>query len=328
MKKKNRNKSLLFINVLLALTFFFALTITLVGAQQIENSKGKLIAQRKITTEKKTITKIRPGDVYPGDAAVAGYYEEISVFVGPKVRSYQVKDKKRTYIFSEVEGYLPGQPHGYFRVLDYHGYGRDQEDKRDHLIFAAKMAMPACKNPVKPDCGNPLRKAGEFIALFMAESGFAMYNPVGGHGSGELSYLFADVPEQDITDIDGDGNLDIKAFVRLKDTPKRLPVPITRVMAIYQYIEHDKNCGCSKFVRVKGRVYEKVYMEHASKMKEEKKIVAWLAAVECTENPELIKIALDEFMNLPSLDQKEKQVILEMLINNGFRGLKINHKTP
>jgi hypothetical protein len=297
-------------------------------AEKKDTIRGTQTTEKKITAENKVIRKIRLGDVYPGDAAIAGY-EEISVFVGPKVRSYQVKDKSnRTYIFSEVAGHWPGDNYGYFRVLYYYGYGREEENKRGHLIFAARTPMPACKDQVKAECGNPLRDAGGYIALFMYGSEFAIYHPLVNHGSGGLSYLYAYVPEQEIRDIDGDGNLDIKAFVWLKDTPKRLSVPITQVMAIYQYIEHDKNCGCSKFVKVKGRAYEKVYMEYANKMKEEKKIVAWLAAVECTENPNLIRTALDEFRNLSSLDHKEKQVILEMLINNGFEGLKINKRNP
>jgi hypothetical protein len=325
MKKKNRTVPLIF----LFLTLFSTITLTLTEAQKTESVKGAQVVQRKVAPEKTSVQKIRPGDVYPGDAAVAGY-EEISSFSGTEVRSYRVKDKSgRTYIFSEVEGYLPGQTHGYFRALDYYGYGRGQENKREHLIFAARTPMPACKYPVKAECGNPLREAGGYIFLFFMGFGdfFAAYNPVSNYGSGELSYLQEYVPEQDIIDIDGDGNLEIKAFMTLRDI-KRISVPITRVMAIYQYIEHDKNCGCSKFVKVKGRAYEKVYMEYANEMKLEKKMIAWLAAVECTENPDLIRTALDEFMNLPSPDQKEKQIILEMLINNGYGGLKIHKKNP
>jgi len=325
--KENRIIPLIFTVVLLVLILSFTPTSALMGAEKKETIRGTQTTEKKITPEKKVIHKTHPGDVYPGDAAAAGY-EETSVF-GPRVRSYQVKDKfNRTYIFSEVRGHWPGDNYGYFRVLYYYGYGRDEEEKRDHLIFASKTPMPACKDPVKAECGNPLRDAGGYIALFMYGSQFAMYHPVVNYGSGGLSYLDAYVPEQDITDIDGNGNLDIKAFVRLKDTPIRLSVPITQVMAIYQYIEYDRNCGCSKFVKVKGRAYEKVYMEYVNKMKQEKKIIAWLAAVECTENPDLIRTAVDEFMNLPSMDQKEKQVILEMLINNGFGGLKINKKNP
>ena len=322
MKKKIR--VVLFIVVILLSSI---LIFNLAYSQQTKRAKETPISQKKIKPEKKTMPKIRPGDVYSGDAGIAGY-EETSVF-GPRVRSYQVKDKSnRTYIFSEVRGHWPGDNYGYFRVLYYYGYGRDEEEKRDHLIFASRTPMPACKDPVKAECGNPLRDAGGYIALFMYGSQFAIYHPVVNYGSGGLSYLDAYVPEQEITDIDGDGNLEIKAFITLKGIPLKLSIPITQVMAIYQYIEYDRNCGCSKFVKVKGRAYEKVYMEYASRMKEEKKIVAWLAAVECTENPDLIRPALEEFVNFPSPDQKEKQVILEMLINNGFEGLKITRKNP
>lgn len=314
--------------LLTRVVFIFAFVLTAAFPQQVEKGEEELIVQKKLTAEIKKPQEIRPGNISPGDAAAAGY-EETSVFVGPKARSYQVKDKSnRTYIFSEVAGYGPGDNYGYFRVLDYYGYGRDEENRRDHLIFAARTSIPACKDPVKGECGNPLRDAGGYIALFMYGSEFAIYNPVGNYGSGGLSYLREYVPEQDITDIDGDGNLDIKAFVWLKDTPRGLSIPITRVMAIYQYKPYDKNCGCSKFVKVKGRAFERVYMEYANEMKQGKKTIAWLTAVECTENPDLIRKALDEFMSLPSMDQKEKQVILEMLINNGFGGLEINKKNP
>lgn len=323
---KKRNGTIQFILTLLISVIFVS---GLANAQQTEVTKNAQIIPKKVPSVKKETQNIRPGDVYPGDAAVAGY-QEVSVF-GSGGRKYQIEDKKRkrTYIFSEVEGHWPADNYGYFRVLDYYGYGREQEDKREHLIFASRMPMPGCKDPVKPDCGDPLRRAGEFVALFMADTElFAVYNPVTSFGSGELSYLYAYVPEQDITDIEGDGNLEIRAFIWLKTDAKRLSVPITRVMAIYQYIEHDKNCGCSKFVRVKGRAYEKIYVEYANKMKKEKKIIAWLAAVESTENPELIKTALGEFKNLPSPDHNEKQSILEMLINNGFSGLKTSDKNP
>ena len=68
-------------------------------------------------------------------------------------------------------------------------------------------------------------------------------------------------------------------------------------------------------------------MEHANKMKG-KDIVAWITAVESTENLALIKQALDEFWKLPDFDDKKKQEMLKRLIESGYTGLKLNDKNP
>ena len=88
--KENRIIPLIFTVVLLVLILSFTPTSALMGAEKKETIRGTQTTEKKITPEKKVIHKTHPGDVYPGDAAAAGY-EETSVF-GPRVRSYQVKD--------------------------------------------------------------------------------------------------------------------------------------------------------------------------------------------------------------------------------------------
>jgi hypothetical protein len=112
------------------------------------------------------------------------------------------------------------------------------------------------------------------------------------------------------------------------------------------------------FERVKGAAFEKYFMQHAQKLidkvypqilapkdpkiekeypptvstKEEREkqkyenaeivILNWLATIESTQNPKLIKEALVKLETLPYPDKKRKQEIIELLIQDDYPMLK------
>ena len=133
---------------------FILLFVCNVSFSHAEQTESKSSAQKQKTAVKKKVLKIKPSDVYPGDAAVAGYIEDdASVFGG--TRKYIIKNKSETYIYSEVEGPRPGDNYGYFRVLWRYAYGREEKNERDHLIYARMTHIPACLDSSKTDCGTP-----------------------------------------------------------------------------------------------------------------------------------------------------------------------------
>ncbi|MCL4456178.1 MAG: hypothetical protein M1147_07425 [Nitrospirae bacterium] len=303
---------------------FLLLLFCSVSSSYAEQSENKSSAQKQKASVKKKILKIKHGEVYPGDAAVAGHEEETDA---PK--AYKIKGGKMTYIFSRVEGYEPGKSRGYFRVLEYYGIGRggkygreDAKDKRDRLFYAELTPTPSRK--------NAMQQVGAYIVLFFEDDDFGVYDT---HRN-KLFYLSYSkewlplgiyVPEQEITDIDGDGNIEIKAFVSLKGTIKN-PGGRSNILSIYRYIPYDKQCSCQRFVLMKGKIYEKIFIEHANKMKENGDIKAWLGTIANIEDPELIKKTLTDFWKLPTPDDKNKQRIIELLTINGF--LKPDDKNP
>jgi hypothetical protein len=87
------------------------------------------------------------------------------------------------------------------------------------------------------------------------------------------------------------------------------------------------------FKRVKGRAFKRFFMDQASyiynwisKEKErdelERLILNWLATIESTQNPALIKEALRRFKAMSRPDAKGKERILKLLIKDGYSMLK------
>jgi hypothetical protein len=111
------------------------------------------------------------------------------------------------------------------------------------------------------------------------------------------------------------------------------------------------------FERVKGKAFEKYFMQHAQELidkvypqilapedpkiekeypsiwtKEERQkqkheyaeivVLNWLATVESTQNPKMIKEALLKLETLPYPDKKRKQELIELLIQDGYPMLK------
>jgi len=305
------------INKTISIILFFVLLLSPFGivmavkdSNKVDRAGNTQVGPNKIAPEKEKVLVVRPGDVDPADATTAGYTETSTV--GPaRTRIYTVKTTYRTFIFSEVEGSLPPNNLGYFRVLDRYGYGRKEENVRNHLIFGTRTEMPGLK--------NPLRVLGSYVFLFFGDSIdlFAVYYD-GPYESRGLFFLRAWVPEeQEIKDLDGDGRPEFQAFGRV--SPE---FPEGRVFGIYRFVPGVDLYSCAKFIRVKGKPYEKIFIDYAKKAKEEKNTFAWLAAIENTENPVLIKKAMDEFWKLPSLRDEDKKKTVEQLIKNGFLGIK------
>lgn len=322
------------------LCFIVVVCVSFVGAEQTEKAKDTSSQKQKVSTKKKLL-KIKPGDVYPGDAAVAGYNEDLELYDETRERRiYKIENKllNRTYIFSIVEGVM--DYYGYFRVLRRHGYGKEEKNEREHLIYAKIIGAPSYPNPLR------LIKTpkGESLVILFNYDQLAIYNAGKPETETGLWHLDQCVNEQNITDVDGDGWLEIRAYTNLTGIVSGCYE--ANIPAIYKYIIGDKDCGCSKFVRVKGKKLEKIFMEEAEILigkeypKRFKKVTAksaedeikqlnktiegWLAAVESTENPELIKAALKQLKKLPYPSEEEKQKILEKLIQHGYPMLKTN----
>jgi hypothetical protein len=318
MKKKKTISIILF-------SFLFLSSLGMVLA--VKDSKKAVrvdstqVVQKEIVPEKQKVQVVRPGDVDPADAAAAGYQETSTV--GPtRTRIYEVKTAYRTFLFSEVEGSLPPNNLGYFRVLDRYGYGRENENVRNHLIFGARTEMPGSK--------NPLRVLGSYVFLFFGDSIdlFAVYYD-GPYESRGLFFLRAWVPEeQEIKDLDGDGRLEFQAFGRIKGSIPPEIAAVGKILTIYRFVPNSDRYGCAKFVSLKGKPYENIFLEHAKQMKDQKMIMAWLAAVESAENSQFISEAMDEFWKLPSLKEEVKKKIIGILVDNGFTGLKPYDRNP
>lgn len=308
-----------------------------------EQSENKSSAQKQKASVKKKILKIKHGEVYPGDAAVAGYIEDdASVFGG--TRRYVIKEKSETYIFSEVEGPRPGDTFGYFRVLWHFAYGKEEKNGRDHLTYAVLTGIPACLNPQKKDCGTPsLKKVGSLIILY--QGGFGDYK-ISIYEKNELRTLHLGRKDPNFSDLDGDGYFETIGYepisIRIAEYKSVEGERQANVLVIYRY-----NNG---FSRIKGKSFEKYYMEHAQELIEKKYpewldklnrtkeasfdrelkrrtvysiIAAWLATIENTQNPELIKETLKKLKELPYPSEEEKQAIVKKLVQYGYTGLKI-----
>lgn len=181
-----------------------------------------------------------------------------------------------------------------------------------------------------PGIKNPLRVIGSYIFLFFGDSVdlFAVYYD-GPYESRGLFFLRAWVPEdQEIKDLDGDGRPEFQAILSSLRHPISLETAgVGKVLVIYRFVPSSQN-GCARFITLKGMSYEKIFLEHAKKMKQEKKTFAWLAAIESTENPKLIREAMDEFWELPSIKDEDKKKIIELLVKNGFTGINPYDRNP
>ena len=81
-----------------------------------------------------------------------------------------------------------------------------------------------------------------FVIVFLGDS--LLIHEVIALDLGQNYYLHKRVPEQDITDIDGDGNLEIRAFT-WAETGVRFSI---NVLEIYRYIVNAKECD-PRFVK-------------------------------------------------------------------------------
>lgn len=154
-----------------------------------------------------------------------------------------------------------------------------------------------------------------------------------------------------VGDFDGDGHIEVRNLeLKVAGTKQNMGQGADwGVLSIYRYIPGGGTFGKyysspnPHFERVKGRAFEKYFMQHAEKLinkdypeylrriktnssdipKIEKTdleaiVLNWLATVESTENPVLIKNALNHLKILPFPDKKRKEDYIKMLIQNGY----------
>lgn|GEM_PF-2874337 len=327
------------IAVIFLLVFFCSVSFS--NAEQIENKPS---AQKQKTSIKKKTVKIKPGDVDPGDATVAGYEEDSE-------RKYIIEDGSETYIFSTVEG--ASDNYGYFRVLWRFAYGREEKNKRDHLLYARLTAPPACLDHKRTDCGvQPLIKIGHLVVLYQGLGNYyiSVYDSESSFYNSDFlvfNTVFLRTKKPNFADLDGDGYFETMGYdpisTKIADYKSSEAESQGNVLIIYRY----KN----GFSRIKGKSFEKYYMEHAQELIEKKYpewfdklnktksesldrelkrrtvysiIAAWLATVESTQTPELIKEALQRLKTLPYPAEEEKQKIVDNLIRYGYPMLKVN----
>ncbi len=351
MMKKRTCKLFVIIIFILSSVNIFLQSFAYAQEDSKQNTKNTAISKKKPI-------KIQPGDVYPGDAAVAGYNEELSFNGKKEIRKYvfQNKELHQTYIFSEVEGALE-ENNGYFRVLKSYGYDKPEMNWRDHLVLATSTGYPVGEKPMQ----LVRDKKSRYIVLFTRYQ-FIMYDiyEFYGHGPFRLWYLDQCVPEQEITDIDGDGFLEIKAYTTLEGRGEcwyGSPGDRGYIPVIYRIAPRIKGALADRFQGVKGKRLEKVLVQMAEEQKnnavefEKKRVIksekekprieeghvlhihlgmiGWLAGIESTENPELIRKVLYEFQAMQYYDDETKKSIISLLVKHGYKGLgvDVNHKT-
>lgn len=169
------------------------------------------------------------------------------------------------------------------------------------------------------------------------------YNRSAIHIGGAYPYKLEDI----VGDFDNDGNIEVVNLeLKSAGTKKDISLnPDIGVRSVYQYVYGGGTSGIyanssfAYFKRVKGRAFEKIFMEHAeilidkiyiqlleSKDNNSKKeyedleiaVLSWLATVESTQNTEVIKEALARFWKLPYPDNIRKGEIVKLLINDGY----------
>ncbi len=184
------------------------------------NQKQKAVAKKKPL-------KIQPGDVYPGDAAAAGY-KEIRVGIDGDPRKYQIKDEiGGVYLFSDVE--FAGEPWGYFRVVQ----------SSSTLVFAALVPPPLDEKGV-----TPIKAVKGLIVLYQ-QFWTTDYRLSVLNGSSFVSIIVGNKPPV-FEDIDHDGRFEtfVHKYLPRKGTDRLIegaavyPSIEGTILSVYKYISY------------------------------------------------------------------------------------------
>ncbi|MCX5815126.1 MAG: hypothetical protein NTX75_02640 [Proteobacteria bacterium] len=160
-------------------------------------------------------------------------------------------------------------------------------------------------------------------------------------GSGGIEYL-----NDIVGDFDNDGYIEVltrelKVAGTGEDMGRGAEVG---VFSVYRYMPGGGTGGqyypspFPYFKRVKGQAFERFFLkqakniykwiEHDFKKKEYELIEMlqfnWLATIESTQNPKLIKEALSRFKSMPYPDKKRKDEMILLLIKDGYPMLSEN----
>ncbi len=139
-------------------------------------------------------------------------------------------------------------------------------------------------------------------------------------------------PKDIIGDFDGDGNLEVLNLELLTPAMKKFLPALAGgvcIRSIYRLILNGP-----QFMRVKGRAFERQFMEHARELidqhypealKEERSrpwaegiVMCWLATVDSTGSPALIRDALARLERLPYPDAARKRELRRLLAQDGY----------
>jgi hypothetical protein len=263
-------------------------------------------------------------ETHPFIAACAGWPEDEE-----SIRS--VKDGRDTFIYSVVYEPEEGYAYGYFRQV---ASGR--------LSFSIVTGKPSYEDGVMPikvvmEDNNPLvviyqnwhfgrYDLGIFDGRSYSEFGLGSHTPVfedlDGDGMYETMvhrYIPVVSPSKDITEV-------------ISDLDAEGPI-----LAIYRYTP--------RFVRVKGKGFEKYFVAHAKELIEDtyprwmEKAKAsgmtekvrtqlnyivenWLATIESTQDPGIISETLKKLETLPYPSPLAKKGTIERLVRQGYPMLK------
>ncbi len=301
--------------VALAVIFppFFAEAFHLTGnAYGVERTKPAALKKSKKCSE-------------AGDAACMGWKED-------KASIWTVKDEMDTYHYSLVINPKTDAAYGYFRQIAL-----------DKLFFGVLTAPPA---PV--DGKTPIRIAmeGNNPLVVIYQTWYSGSYRIGILDGRRYTEFALGTHEPVFEDLDGDGRYEVMAHQYITASSKNeFKEPIlnysTKVngplLAIYRYTP--------RFERVKGKGFEKYFIEHAGELIEKKYplwiekgkkpymtdavkrqlnyiVESWLATIESTQDPKIIKEALGKLKELPYPPGEEKKKVLERLIKNGYPMLR------
>jgi hypothetical protein len=248
------------------------------------------------------------------------------------LKEYARKPEWETDSFSiRIEGLSNGE-------LDYYefGYSIYPNGKKPMAVFEQKNGSPLLFIDMFMDDDH---KNPGMIKVYELDD---PYNHATLRLGGDEAVRF----NETIGDFDGDGFVEV-LNLELKEagTGKNMDTGANfGVRSIYRYVPGGGIGGqyypfpSPRFERVKGRKFEKYFMAHAKRqidkiqqLLNQKKykyieglILDWLATVESTQNPELIKEALAQLESLPFPEEKRKKELIKMLIRDGYPMLQQN----
>ncbi|MBI5212127.1 MAG: hypothetical protein HY957_01990 [Nitrospirae bacterium] len=339
--KKFKNVSIVFS----FLTFFLVFGLAFLGNVQIKDWFNSSAYAESSTAEKKK-TKSTKAKAVPkvADAALAGWIEDKETVYIREGGLWSI------YIYSRVRVPDPTKDRD---VLDSMGYFRVVT--LNSLEFA-KITAPPYIDENEPPIKVVKDGVTTLVVLYNAfttGNRISIFNDKGGL----YNEIYIGSKKPIFEDLDGDGKFETMAYGDIRELftasdgeafYERVRGPVISVDIgdeILEIFRYANNCEC--FRRVKGKNFERYFLDHARNLIEKKYpkwlgkakadsfdiktrrqlnwiIGGWLATVESTHNPELIREALNKLKELPYPSEEEKQKILEKLIQNGYPMLKTN----
>jgi hypothetical protein len=261
----------------------------------------------------------------PGDAACAGWPEDEK-----SIRS--VKNGWDTFMYSIVYQPETGSSFGYFRKI-----------RSGTLHFSVVTGKPSYEDGVMPV--RVVMQGNNPLAVIYQSWHYGAYS-IGVLDGRSYSEFALGTREPVFEDLDGDGMYETMAHKYIElSWATGVMEPISEfshmvdgpLLAIYRYTPD--------FVRVKGKGFEKYFVAHAKELIEGKYlkwlekgkasgmtekvrkqldyiVQNWLATIESTQDPVIIKDALKKLGNLPYPSTLAKKGTIERLVRQGYPMLK------